>query len=124
MSIIIDDAYKKWKDRLVFINDGAMWQWNWIDTEYPEATQILDFYHGMENIGKYVSVGVAKSKITEYMERVGKILKQGGITEVLKMLDKIPIKSVLKEEKYQTLLTYINNNKERMDYPKYIKAGR
>ena len=34
------------------------------------------------------------------------------------------IKSVQKEEKYQTLLTYINNNKERMDYPKYIKAGR
>jgi len=123
MSAIIDDAYEKWKERLVFINDGARWQWNWIDATYPKATQILDFYHAMENIGKYVSFSVAKSKRTEYMEKIGKALKENGIEEVLKMLEKIPRKSKIKEEKYQTLLTYITHNKGRMDYPKYIQLG-
>jgi len=123
MSTLIDDPYRKWKDRLVFINDGARWQWKWIDAEYPEAIKILDFYHAMENIGKYVSVSITKNKITEYMEKLGNALKRDGVNEVLKMLEKIPRKSKIKEEKYQTLLTYINHNKERMDYPKYLKQG-
>jgi len=123
MSMILDDAYKKWKDRMVFINDGARWQWNWIESEYPEAIQILDFFHGMENIGKYVSACIPKLKRSEYMKIIGETLKRDGIAEVLEMLDKIPRKSKIKEAKYQTLLTYVNNNKKRMDYPKYLKLG-
>ncbi len=123
MSAIIGDAYEKWKDRLVFINDGARWQWNWIDVSYPQATQILDFYHAMENIGKYVSFSVTKSKRTAYMEVIGKTLKENGVDEAVKMLEKIPRKSKTKEEKYQTLLTYISHNRGRMDYPKYIQKG-
>ena len=37
MSAILDN-YADFNNQLVFINDGAKWQWNWIDAEYPEAT--------------------------------------------------------------------------------------
>ena len=63
MSKLKDQPYKKYGERLVFINDGAVWQWNWISAEYLHCKQILDFYHAMENIGKYVSVAVSKNEI-------------------------------------------------------------
>ncbi|MBK8624855.1 MAG: hypothetical protein IPN86_04600 [Saprospiraceae bacterium] len=69
------------------------------------------FYHAMENIGKYVSFSVTKSKRTAYIEVIGKTLKENGVDEVVKMLEKIPRKSKTKEEKYQTLLTYISHNR-------------
>lgn len=33
------DKYSDRDENLVFINDGARWQWNWISAEYPKATQ-------------------------------------------------------------------------------------
>lgn len=123
MSKVIDDSYRQWSNQLVFINDGAKWQWNWIDAEYPEATQILDYYHAMENIGKYVSVVVKKDAISEVMEKFGKILKTEGINGVIPLLESLPRSTQEKEEKYQKLMTYISNNAIRMNYPNYIKKG-
>ncbi|MGB4961053.1 MAG: UPF0236 family protein [Saprospiraceae bacterium] len=123
MSKVLDDSYRQWSNQLVFINDGAKWQWNWIDAEYPEATQILDYYHAMENIGKYVSVVVKKDAISEVMEKFEKILKTEGIKGVIPLLKSLPRSTQEKEEKYQKLMTYISNNVSRMEYPNYIKKG-
>ena len=40
-------VYEPLKERLVFISDGAPWIKNWINDMYPEATQILDYYHAV-----------------------------------------------------------------------------
>ncbi len=123
MSKIIDEPYKKCQERIVFINDGAKWQWKWIEAEYPQAIQILDYFHAMENIGKYIKVSVLKSKRTNIMDRIGKALKENGIHDVINQLDQIPRNTKIKREAYETLMVYISNNKKRMDYPKYIKSG-
>lgn len=39
------------KDRWVFISDGAPWMKNCATDIYPEATQILAFYHAVEHLG-------------------------------------------------------------------------
>lgn len=36
--------------KLVFLCDGAKWIWNWIELHYPDAIQILDFYHAKEHL--------------------------------------------------------------------------
>ncbi|MBK9567351.1 MAG: hypothetical protein IPO37_19940 [Saprospiraceae bacterium] len=41
MSKIIDEPYKKCQERIVFINDGAKWQWKWIEAEYPKPFKSL-----------------------------------------------------------------------------------
>ena len=124
MSKLIDEPYIKYGgDRLVFINDGAIWQWNWISAEYPQSIQILDYYHAMENIGKYVSVMVTKKELGMMMEKIDKTLKEKGIPYVLSILESIPPKTAIQKQKHETLMKYIDNNKERMDYPRYIKQG-
>lgn len=34
----------------VFVTDGALWISNWLQTAYPHATHILDFYHVAEKL--------------------------------------------------------------------------
>ena len=36
--------------KLVWIVDGARWIWNWVADHYPEAVQILDYYHCKEKL--------------------------------------------------------------------------
>jgi hypothetical protein len=52
---LMEEELKKYKalgSRLVFISDGAPWIRNWVTEVYPKATQILDFYHAVEYLGK------------------------------------------------------------------------
>jgi hypothetical protein len=124
MSHIIDDPYNKHKERIVFIGDGARWQWSWVEAEYPKATQILDFYHAMEYIGKYLSASIkGKIKLNNRMKKVGGIMKRKGVETVMRYLDNIPITTNKQLTEYKILNTYITNNKNKMNYPEYIERG-
>ena len=51
----MEEELKKYKvlgSRLMFVTDGLPWIRNWITKRYPKATQILDFYHVVEHLGK------------------------------------------------------------------------
>ncbi len=79
MSPLIDDTYKKLPDRVVFLGDGAKWQWKWADAEYPAAIQVLDYYHAMEYVGAYLGVQYKSAQKVDILQRkMGKIMKQKG----------------------------------------------
>ena len=122
MSQLIDDVYRKLPGNVIFIGDGAKWQWNWVKAEYPEAVCVLDFYHAMEHFGDYIKVAVkGKNNIDKYMQKIGKILKRKGVEKALKYIMKIPCDTKKKKEKMEKLKVYIENNIDKMDYPKYIR---
>lgn len=124
MSKVIDEAYRKSSRRVVFLNDGAKWQWNWADAEYPQAIQILDFYHAMENVGRYISICRNTNKeLDKTMKKVGHILKTKGVKTMINYINNIPCDTKEKQERKKNLLTYLKNNKKRMDYPKYLKQN-
>lgn len=120
MSEILDEYADRGKD-LVFINDGARWQWKWIDAEYPQATQILDFYHAMEHIGSFVSLIKSKDEKSQLLEELGHCLKEEGIEICWERIDKLDCRTKTQIEEKQKLKTYIDNNRQRMDYPAFIK---
>jgi len=35
---------------LVFLGDGAVWIWNLVEQYYPQAVQILDWFHAEEHL--------------------------------------------------------------------------
>lgn len=43
-------------ERLVFLSDGALWIKNWISEHYPQAVQILDFYHVKEHLAEFAEL--------------------------------------------------------------------
>ncbi len=51
----IENGYGTTKNT-VFIADGAQWLWNICDDLFPDAIQILDYYHLSENVYKYANV--------------------------------------------------------------------
>ena len=122
MSQLIDDPYRLNESQIVFVGDGARWQWSWVESEYPKAVQVLDFYHAMEHIGQYIKVALKKKdEVDQMMKRLGGMLKRKGISTVERYLENIPITTAKQKEEYQKLLTYIENNRTKMNYPKYLK---
>ena len=124
MSQIIDEPYHKNNEQIAFVGDGARWQWAWVEAEYPKAIQILDFYHAMEHIGKYLKVAKkGKNEVNNLMNEIGGILKIKGVETAMKYIDNIPRKSIKQNKEYEALKTYITNNKSKMDYPKYLQQN-
>ncbi|MFT6811333.1 MAG: hypothetical protein ACJA01_004581, partial [Saprospiraceae bacterium] len=37
MSLLIDEPYRRSSNQIVFVGDGARWQWSWVEAEYPNA---------------------------------------------------------------------------------------
>ena len=35
MSHIIDEPYRRNEGQVIFVGDGARWQWSWVESEYP-----------------------------------------------------------------------------------------
>ena len=113
-----------WKyENIVFISDGATWLRNMISELFPEAIQILDKYHLIENIydyGKFIfkedmkKVEKFKDKIMDYC-----YLKEYNLLEKeLKKYKDISIPSTI-----CNLPIYLRNNKDKIDYSTYEHNG-
>lgn len=123
MSVLID-KYESLGSRLVFINDGAKWIWNWIEAEYPKARQILDYYHAKEYLGRFAGFYFRDKKERErWIETTGTLLKEKGANAVIELVKKLGKKTQTVEKEKAKLLNYYSNNLERMNYPLYIQQG-
>jgi hypothetical protein len=110
---------------LVFITDGAVWMRNWMNDRYPEATQILDFFHVCEHLGEFakeVVSGLRKNHRLWY-ERQKEELKQGNLSWVIKRIEQLPLRAAAAKRKRQRLLKYFGDNAYRMKYDQYRQAG-
>lgn len=118
------DSYEYLKDRLVIIIDGAKWLADWFTSEYPEALQILDYYHAMEHFSDFLKVAIhRKEKRKEWIKTIQQTLLTQGGQAAKKMVENIDCKTKKKQEKKEALMGYLNNNIHRMDYPKYREKG-
>ena len=105
----------------VIVGDGAAWIRNMGKEIFPEAVQILDLYHLKENIysyAKYKFTGNEKEYVPWAEIFIDKIEK-GKAEEALQLLpeeEKLPANVT-------NLRTYINNNIDKIDYPKYKEKG-
>lgn len=112
-------------EHLVAIADGATWIWNYFDTYRPEVTQILDFYHALEKLGRFAEDYFVKGKETQrrhWFEKQKKLLKQDKVGQVIKHIKAIECKGKA-EMSQKTLLTYYQNNQARMRYKTFMEQG-
>ena len=116
----IKAGYGKVKD-VVIIGDGAAWIRNMSKDLFPEAVQILDLYHLKENIYTYAKHKFANNEkaYVPWAEAFIDKVEKGEVQEVLSLLpetEKLPAGVV-------NLRTYILNNIDRIDYPRYKEKG-
>lgn len=110
---------------LIFIGDGAAWIWRLVEQYFPQAIQIVDWFHACEYL-----VAVARDAFPEAKQRqawltsVRTALWQGALDTVIDACqahvhpDRTP-----DDNPAQKAVTYFTNNRHRMDYPTYRKNG-
>lgn len=121
-------AFKRGVQRcrdVVVLGDGGRWIWNQAESNFPKATQILDFYHAAEHLSDVAKAwyGAETPKAAKWLwDRCEDFLE--GRWE--KALRSIRAWKPVEEEDIkikQDNLGYFKRNRERMRYDEYLAKG-
>ena len=108
---------------LIFLGDGAEWIWNLVQEHYPEAVQIVDWFHATEYIAPVAKTAFSdEDKRDTWAEQVRTDLWEGRLDAVIAAFARlVPHKQA--GEAAKKAVTYFTNNRHRMDYPTYRAKG-
>ena len=110
--------------KLVLLADGAPWFWDWANESYPQAIQILDYYHCKEYLCEFARKYFKKKQDQEkWIAQQEQQLFQDKVDEVIEEIKALPIKALEHNAIKKTILTYYENNRSRMLYGSYRKQG-
>ena len=105
---------------LIFVCDGAVWIWNLVQQYYPQAVQIVDWYHATTHLEKIAVM--AFSDLTErkvWLANVKESLWHGQVQEVIRTCQEL----VPQHPNVEPEIAYFVNNETRMDYARFRAAG-
>jgi hypothetical protein len=108
----------------VFIADGASWIWNWVEDTYPEATQILDYFHAVEKLALFATHQYPQDQQRkEWLEMQKKALLNNEAKAIIERL-KYCIGRNQEAQKAKTdVMRYFENNLRRMQYKDHLERG-
>jgi hypothetical protein len=116
--------YKKYKKRLVFINDGARWIDNWIQENFPLARSILDYYHVTEKISGVGKLFIKDSEQhLKWLNEIKELLLESKLNEVSSYILKLRANHESQVDAKMKLMRYLDKNKKRMNYKLYKRNG-
>lgn len=111
-------------DEVVFVCDGAAWIWKTVEKYYPQAVQIVDWYHASQYLAPIAQAafGADAEKEKAWLTRVRTDLWEGRIQDVLQAC-----RAFLKLSHVRAFaekaVTYYSNNEKRMDYARFRQQG-
>jgi hypothetical protein len=109
---------------MVWIADGAKWIWEWVKESYPQATQILDYYHSKEKLCEFAkeAFGNQPEERQHWVDQQEELLLNDEVALVMANILLMPCKRKAKALQ-RSLLTYYENNRCRMKYKTYRDQG-
>lgn len=111
---------KYWEyENIVFISDGSIWLRNMINELFPEAIQILDKYHLIENIydyGKFI-FNEDINKVEKFKDKIIGYCYSKEYNLIIKELKKY--KDINIPKTICNLPVYLENNKDKINYSLY-----
>jgi len=108
----------------VIIGDGAKWIWNWAEDNYPEATQILDFYHAKEKLVLFAKhqFNDDNKRLNWIKEQADKLLENGA-EQVIQTLQSTRAKTKASKEAKRKAIKYYLEHDDKMQYQTYREKG-
>lgn len=120
--------------RRVFIGDGLPWNWSIWREHFSGFTPILDFIHAVQYLyaaaaawerddaarwARYLELAEAvwQGRVDEVIEGLRTALAEQGVAEDQSLADEHPLGPL------QVAARYLENNRQRMDYPRYRREG-
>ena len=120
LACAIRNGYGTYK-QTVIISDGAAWIRNMKEELFPDAQQILDYYHLCENVNIFAKhiFKMDESKYKPWVDKMCQNLKKSKHKEVLDELESL----VVNGKCPINLHKYIVNNINNIDYAAYQEKG-
>lgn len=109
---------------LVFVCDGATWIWKLIERYFPNATQIVDWYHASQYLPPIAEAAFGKDtpQAKAWLEQARQQLWDGlidDLTHACQLLAHLPQAA----KPVNQAVTYFSNNHKRMDYARFREHG-
>lgn len=106
---------------LIFVCDGAAWIWKLVDQYFPQAVQIVDWYHACQYLYPVAdAVFDTSQQQAEWVKEMKAFLWEGEVEAVIQACQDLPAKA---DAPVQRLMTYYCNNQERMRYADFRQAN-
>jgi hypothetical protein len=108
-------------DEVIVIGDGAHWIWKLAEMHFPDATQIVDWYHASQylwNAGTAI-YGEGTAARADWVEQQLDALWNGRIDDVLAALEP----HAQDDGAVDASISYYTTQRGRMDYPSYRARG-
>ena len=109
--------------RVALLGDGAAWVWNTLVDSFPDGRQVLDYYHCSEHIYKVAEAHYGTdSNAVQWYEATISRLASNQVDSVIWGLQRLQGDAAAQEE-IDKLITYLKNQKERLNYDACREAG-
>lgn len=103
---------------VVFVCDGATWIWKLVERYYPQAVQIVDWYHAADRLQRVAQVAFPlEAERARWLEAMTEALWQGRVAEVIRACQALTACA-----EAQDAATYFFNNEARMHYDRFRAA--
>jgi len=110
--------------RLCVIGDGAPWIWNQIESRFPHARQVLDYYHCSERIHQVsASLYGQGVKAQEWAEATLTRLYLGEAGHVIGGLKRMRVSSQEQSHEIVKLIDYLKEHRHRTTYGQLRRGG-
>lgn len=109
-------------EELVFVCDGAVWIWKLIERHFPQAVQIVDWYHASEYLPPIAEAAFqpGTEQYHTWLENARSLLWDGQIDKLLLACQQLSSQATTAVHK---AITYFTHNQKRMDYARFRKLG-
>jgi hypothetical protein len=108
---------------LIILGDGARWIWDLVTEHFPNAVQIVDWFHACEYLEPVAKVAF-KDKVQRerWVEKTKTDLWNGDLDAVIAACQE-HVNPNRQDDPAQKAVTYYTNNRQRMNYPTYRANG-
>lgn len=111
-------------EQAIVIGDGARWIWNQASINFPEATQILDYYHAREHLSILAeAVYPSEEDRNPQLKKWIDLLDAGKIEGVALLAEQNKARSGKRRTTAEREIKYFRHNAQRMRYARFKEQG-
>jgi hypothetical protein len=109
-------------DELIFIADGAVWIWNIVGRHFPQAVQIVDFYHAASYLAHVArdAFGDTTPEARQWTQTYSQHLLEGRLATVVRACRPLAARA---PQAVAAARHYFAVNRTRLRYAKYRALG-
>lgn len=111
-------------DEIVFVCDGAVWIWCLVEKYFPQAIQIVDWYHASQYLAPIAETafGADTEQAKQWLTQARTDLWEGRIQEVIQACRTF-LRCASSRAVAEKAITYYTHNEKRMDYARFRQQG-